>query len=209
MKKSILFLAIAATTLSATAQTKTPPVKKAAVKQEASHWDVDPVHSTVKFTIKHLAVSEVEGSFKVYTGTIDATNTDFTGATVNFTIDVNSLNTDNEMRDKHVKSDDFFNAEKFPKMTFVSTSFKKVKGPLYTLEGNLTIRDVTKKVTFNVYYGGTMVDPYGNTKAGFKATGKINRQDFHLKWNSKTSTGEAVLGDDVNMTLNLEFAKKK
>lgn len=94
-------------------------------------------------------------------------------------------------------------------MTFTSTSFKKVKGNIYTLEGNLTIRNVTKKVKFAVLYGGTMVDPWGNTKAGFKATGKISRAAYGLKWNQVTEAGGAVVGDEVSMTLNLEFAKQK
>lgn len=176
---------------------------------QSSKWNADPMHSSVKFTVSHLVVSEVEGRFKVYNGTIDAPTEDFNNAVVNFNVDVNSINTDQEDRDKHLKSDDFFNAEKYPKMTFVSTSFKKTKGKDYVLEGNLTIRDVTKKVKFAVTYGGTMKDPYNNIKSGFKATGKISRKEFGLKWNAMTETGGVVVGDDVNMIINLEFAKQK
>ena len=108
-----------------------------------SKWNVDASHSNVKFSVSHLVVSEVEGSFRVFDGTIDAPSDDFNNATINFTVDVASINTDNEKRDEHLKSDDFFNAAKYPKMTFKSTSFKKGKGNNYVLEGNLTIRDVT------------------------------------------------------------------
>jgi len=174
-----------------------------------SKWTVDGSHSNVKFSVSHLVISEVEGSFTKFDGTIDAPGADFNNAQINFTVDVNSVNTDNEGRDKHLKSDDFFNAEKFPKMTFKSTSFKKGKGNNYTLEGNLTIRDITKKVKFDVTYGGTMVDPWGNTKAGFKTTAKISRKEFGLLWSKVTEAGGAVVGDEVTMILKLEFGKNK
>ncbi len=109
------------------------------------------------------------------------------------------------MRDKHLKSDDFFNAEKYPKMSFTGISLQKSTGGNYVLEGNLAIRDVTKKMKFAVTYGGTMVDPYGNTKAGFKAIGHISRKAYNLKWNALTEAGGAVVGDEVTILLNLEF----
>lgn len=174
-----------------------------------STWNTDNSHSNVKFTVTHLIVSEVEGYFKAYNGSIKSTNADFTDAVINFSVDVNSINTDNEMRDKHLKSDDFFNAEKFPTMTFKSTSFKKVSGNKYELQGDLTIRDITKKVSFDVTFGGTIKDPWGNNKAGFKAKGKINRFDYNLKWNTLTEAGGAVVGKDVEVTLNLEFNQAK
>ncbi|MBX2904625.1 MAG: polyisoprenoid-binding protein [Taibaiella sp.] len=174
-----------------------------------SKWNVDASHSNVKFSVSHLVVSEVEGSFRKFDGTIDAPTDDFNNASINFTVDVASINTDNEKRDEHLKSDDFFNAEKYPKMVFKSTSFKKGKGNNYTLEGNLTIRDVTKKVKFNVTYGGTVKDPWGNTKAGFKTTATISRKEFGLKWNTLTEAGGAVVGDEVTMILKMEFGKAK
>ena len=194
MKKIILIAAILAVQISLLAQTK---------------WNVDAVHSNVKFTVTHLVISEVEGAFKVFSGTINSSTPDFNGASIEFTVDVNSINTDNEMRDKHLKSDDFFNAEKFPKMTFKSTSFKKVSGNKYLLIGTLTIRDITKPVRVDVTYGGTAKDGYGNTKAGFKATTKINRFNYNLKWNTLTEAGGAVVGSDVNIVVNLEFAQAK
>lgn len=204
MKKLILLAALFTGTLTANAQTKTTAAPAA-----AATWNVDPTHTTVKFTVSHLVVSEVDGRFKVFNGKVESTNADFNNAKVSFDVDVNSINTDNEMRDGHLKGDDFFNAEKYPKMTFTSTSFRKVKGSSYVLEGNLTIRDVTKKVTFAVTYGGTMKDPWGNIKAGFKATGKISRKAYNLKWNTLTESGGAVVGDEVAITVNLEVAKAK
>jgi len=174
-----------------------------------STWTVDNVHSTVKFAVSHLVISEVEGNFKLYSGLVQSTTSDFSNATVEFEVDVNSINTENEMRDKHLKSDDFFNAEKFPKMTFKSTSWKKVGEQNYILEGDLTIRDVTKRVAFNATYGGTIKDPWGNTKAGFKATSTINRFDYGLKWNTLTEAGGATVGKDVSITINLELTQKK
>ena len=177
--------------------------------QTAKTWNVDKMHSGLKFTVSHLVISEVDGSFKIFDGNIVSTKDDFSDAKINFTVDVNSINTDNANRDGHLKGDDFFNAEKFPNMSFVSTSFKKKSGAMYELVGNLTIRDVTKKVTFSVKYGGTTKDPYGNTKAGFKATGTINRLQYGLKWNTLTEAGGAVVGSDIDFTVNLEMALAK
>ncbi len=172
-------------------------------------WKLDNVHSNVKFSVSHLVISEVDGNFKTYSGILQSPTTDFANSTVAFSVDVNSINTENEMRDKHLKSDDFFNAEKFPAMTFKSTSWKKADDKNYVLEGDLTIRDVTKRVAFNVVYGGTMKDGYGNTKAGFKGTTSINRFDFGLKWNALTEAGGATVGKDVAIVLNLQFAQQK
>jgi polyisoprenoid-binding protein YceI len=181
----------------------------AGASAQASKWTVDGSHSNVKFSVSHLMVSEVEGDFKKFEGTIESPAADFNNAKINFSVDIASVNTDNEKRDEHLKSDDFFNAEKFPKMTFTSTSFKKGKGNNYTLEGNLTIRDVTKKVKFEVTYGGTVKDPWGNTKAGFKTSGKISRKAYGLKWNSMMEAGGAVVGDEVTIILKLELGMAK
>lgn len=185
---------------------KPAPAKETA---QVTKWSSDPSHSSIKFTVAHLMVSEVEGRFKTFSGNIETSSPDFNNAKISYTADVNTITTEDETRDKHLKSDDFFNAEKFPNMTFVSTSFKKVKNNIYSLEGNLTIRDVTKNVKFAVLYGGTVVDPWGNTKAGFKATAKVSRKAYNLKWNKMTEAGGAVVGDDVNIILNLEFGKQK
>ena len=180
-----------------------------AFAQTAKTWNVDKMHSAVKFSVSHLVVSEVDGSFKIFDGSMVADNADFSNAKINFSVDVNSINTDNTSRDGHLKADDFFNAEKYPAMTFKSTSFKKKSGNMYELTGDMTIRDVTKKVVFAVKYGGTAKDPYGNTKAGFKATGSINRLEYGLKWNTLTEAGGAVVGADVDLTINLEMVQAK
>lgn len=175
----------------------------------AQNWKVDGVHSSVQFEVSHLVISEVEGSFKVYSGSIADAGTDFSGAKIDFSVDVNSINTDNEMRDNHLKSDDFFNGEKFPQMKFKSTSFKKLKGNKYELIGDLTIRDVTKKVEFSVTHGGIATDGYGNTKAGFKASATINRFDYGLKWNGLTEAGGITVGEEVELDLKLQFVAQK
>jgi polyisoprenoid-binding protein YceI len=177
--------------------------------ESQTRWTVDSVHSSVKFTVPHLVISEVEGTFNVYSGTIDSAAPDFANAAIEFAVDVNSIATGSEMRDTHLKSDDFFNAQKYPAMHFKSVSWKKTGEDRYALEGNLMIRNVTKRVTFDAIYGGTMKDGYGNTKAGFKATGVINRFDFGLKWNALTEAGGMTVGKDVTITLRLEFTQQK
>ena len=170
-------------------------------------WSVDNSHSNVKFSVTHLVVSEVEGSFKTYGGKVVANSDDFQNAEINFSVDVASINTDDVNRDGHLKGDDFFNAEKYPKMNFKSTSFKKVSGKNYVLEGDLTIRDVTKRVKFDVVYSGIMKDPYGNTKAGFKAKTQIKRFDYNLKWTAAVETGGLVVSNEVDIVLNIELKK--
>src|SRR4030095_6831051 len=173
-------------------------------KYAPTKWAIDKTHSNVKFTVTHLVISEVEGYFKIFEGTMENSSPDFSDAKINFTVDVNSINTDNENRDKHLKSDDFFSAEKFPQMKFESTSFTSLGNNKYKLTGNLTIRDVTKPVTFDVTYGGTA--NMGKTvKSGFKAKGTINRFDFGLKWDRATEAGGLVVGKDVEITVNAEL----
>jgi polyisoprenoid-binding protein YceI len=178
------------------------------VAQAQTTWKVDASHSILGFTVTHLVVSEVDGRFKVYDGSIVTKTDDFTDAQINFTVDAASINTENEKRDEHLRSDDFFNAEKFPKLTFKSTSFKKVSGNKYVLEGELTIRDVTKKVKFDVTYNGQAKSPWGQTAAGFKATTTINRQDYNLKWNKALEAGGVLVSDVVTINLKLEFIKQ-
>jgi len=174
--------------------------------QELTKWTVDKPHSFIKFSVSHMVVSEAEGTFKVFDGTVEHTKPDFSDAKIAFTIDVNSINTDNENRDKHLKSDDFFNVEKFPTMKFESTSLQPLGNNKYKLKGNLTIRDVTRPVTFDVTYGGTITSK-GKTKSGFKATTTINRLDYNLKWSAATETGEMVVGQDVEISVKLELNK--
>jgi polyisoprenoid-binding protein YceI len=173
---------------------------------QAGTWTVDKPHTNVKFSISHLVISDVDGNFKSFDGTMESSKPDFSDAKITFTADVNSINTDNEMRDNHLKSDDFFNAAKFPQIKFVSTSFTPLGDNKYKLIGNLTIRDVTKPVTFEVKYGGTVV-AMGGTHAGFKATAKIDRFDYNLKWSKSTESGGLVAGKDVDITINADFKK--
>lgn len=190
MKKIFLFLVAVSISIASFAQTS---------------WTVDPMHSFVNFSVKHMGISFVDGSFKKFDGSVTAAKADLTDAKINFTVDVNSISTNVEQRDKHLKSDDFFNAEKFPAMTFESTSFKKLSGNNYVLSGKLTIRDVTKDVKFNVVFGGTAKDQQGNTKAGFTVSTVVNRLDYNIKYDP---TGMGV-AKDIKVTLNLEFVQGK
>jgi polyisoprenoid-binding protein YceI len=169
-------------------------------------WTVDKSHSNVKFTVTHMVVSEMEGTFKVFDGTMDHSKPDFSDAKVSFAVDIASVNTDNEKRDGHLKGDDFFNAEKFPKMTFTSTAVKPLGNNKYEMAGNLTIRDVTKPVVFQVTHGGVLTTSRG-AKAGFKATTTINRFDYNLKWDRTTETGGLVVSKEVAITVNVEMDK--
>jgi polyisoprenoid-binding protein YceI len=174
----------------------------------ATKWVLDPAHSEVQFKVKHLVISTVTGTFKVFGGEITTDNDEFENANINFSIDTNSIDTNQEDRNGHLKSDDFFATDKYPSMNFVSTSFKKVSGNEYKLVGDLTIRDVTKSVELNAELGGIMVDPYGNTKAGFEVTGKINRKDYGLLWSAVTEAGGVVVSDEVKLHINVQFAKQ-
>ncbi|MCA6075632.1 YceI family protein [Fulvivirga sedimenti] len=168
-------------------------------------WTIDNMHSEVQFKVKHLVISTVTGTFKSFEGSIETENDDFDGASASFSLDVNSIDTNVADRDAHLKSDDFFNAEKYPSITFNGT-LNKVGGS-YKLTGPMTIRDFTKEVTLDVDFGGTMVDGYGQTKAGFEITGKINRKEFGLMWNMVTEAGGVVVGDDVKLALNVQVTK--
>lgn len=175
-----------------------------------TNWKVDNSHSKIGFSVTHMMVSETEGKFKLYDGKVSsATETDFTNASVEFSIDVASINTDDDRRDGHLKSDDFFNAEKYPKMTFKSTSMKQgKKAGEYVLEGDLAIRDVTKKVKLIATTSGkTVKDPYGLTRLGFKISGSINRVDYGLKWNAVLEAGGVAVSETVNITCNIELIK--
>ncbi len=173
----------------------------------AQNWKLDAAHSKLQFSTKYLVISDVDGEFKKVDGTFTSSKSDWTDMSATLTADVNSISTDNEMRDKHLKSDDFFNAEKFPNITFTSTKVKSLGGNKYILTGDLTIRDVTKSVSLPLVYNGSVKDPWGNLKAGFKATGKINRKDFNLKYNNAASTGEAVVSDEVQFTADIVLIK--
>ena len=168
-------------------------------------WGIDPTHSEVQFKVKHLVISTVTGAFKSFSGSLETDSDDFDGAKASFRLDVNSIDTNVADRDAHLKSDDFFSAEKYPQISFEGT-LRKV-GDDYRLQGPLTIRDVSKEVDLEVEFGGSMVDGYGQTKAGFEISGKISRKEFGLTWNMVTEAGGVVVGDDVKLILNVQVVK--
>ncbi|RMD51278.1 MAG: polyisoprenoid-binding protein [Ignavibacteria bacterium] len=172
-------------------------------------WSFDKAHTEVKFEVTHLVISTVTGFFKDFDGTVVTEGDNFENAQIDFTINAASIYTDNAKRDAHLKSPDFFDAEKYPEITFKGKSFTKVSDNKYKLVGDLKIKDVTKEITLDVTYNGTVKDPWGNTKAGFKLTGSVNRFDYGLKWNALIETGGAVVGKDVDIIVNVELAKKK
>lgn len=169
-------------------------------------WAIDATHSEVQFKVKHLVISTVTGKFKSFEGSIESESEDFDGATAQFSLDVASIDTNVADRDNHLKSDDFFGAAKYPKLTFAGTMTKK-GADTYTLTGPLTIKDVTKTVSLNVELGGVAVDGYGQTKAGFEINGVINRKDFGLTWSMVTEAGGVVVGDEVKLHLNIQLVQ--
>ncbi|MBU1097931.1 MAG: YceI family protein [Bacteroidetes bacterium] len=174
-----------------------------------TNWTFDQAHSNVNFTVTHMIISEVDGNFRSFDGKVVSDGDNFENAKIEFNVDINSINTDNEKRDQHLKSDDFFNAEKFPKMLFKSKSLKKESGKNWKMVGDLTIRDVTKEITLDVKFNGTIKDPWGNTRAGFKLTGELDRFDYNLKWNSALETGGLVVSKEVEITANIELIQSK
>ncbi len=173
-----------------------------------SLWNIDPTHSEIQFKVKHLVISTVTGYFRSFNGTLKTKGEGFEGADITFEADIDSIDTNNNDRDTHLKSDDFFNAEEFPKLKFESTSFKNTVGDSYELTGNMTIRDTTKEITLDVTHGGTVEDPYGQTKAGFEINGSMNRKEFGLKWNAVTEAGSVVVGDEVKLHMNVQVTEK-
>lgn len=176
--------------------------------QATTKWVIDPSHSEISFKVKHLVVTTLTGKFDSFTGALETSSDDFSNASISFSADIASINTGNGDRDGHLKSDDFFNAEAFPHLTFTSTAFTKTGENTYKLAGNITLRDVTKPIELDVEYGGTMVDPWGNTKAGFEINGKIQRKEFGLKWDVVTEAGGAVVSDEVKLILNVQLVKQ-
>ena len=178
-----------------------------------TNWNVDASHSKLGFAVTHMMVSETEGKFKIYEGKVSSpkADADFTDAKIDFNVDAASINTDDEKRDGHLKSPDFFDVAKFPKITFVSTSMKpgKVKGT-YTLVGNLTMHGVTKAITLTAIGASKIVkDPYGMERYAFKVTGTINRKDFGLAWNAALEAGGVAVSEEVRLDINVEITKAK
>ncbi len=172
-------------------------------------WAIDPMHSEIHFKVKHLVISTVTGSFKSFEGSATTEGDDWTTAKVNFSADISSIDTNMEQRDNHLKSAEFFDAENHPKLTFQSTTMRKVSGDTYQLDGILTIRGTSQPVSLDVAYGGSATDFYGNTKAGFELTGKISRKAFGLTWDGVTEAGSVVVADEIRLIANVQFVKVK
>ena len=172
-------------------------------------WALDPTHSEVQFKIKHLMITNVTGSFDLFKVSAQTEGEDFTKAKISFSADVNSISTNNTQRDTHLKSADFFDAEKYPQINFTATKSENIDSDgSYDLYGDLSIRDVTKAVKLSVEFGGVVKDAYGNTKAGFTINGKINRKDFGLTWNGVTEAGGVVVSDEVRLAAEIQLIEQ-
>ena len=169
---------------------------------------IDPAHSEITFKIRHLMISNVTGHFAKFSGKMESSKDDFSDAEIEFEADIDSIDTNNEQRDGHLRTGDFFDAAKYPKLTFKSTSFEKQSSGEYKLNGDLTVHGVTKPVTLNVELGGATNDLYGQSKVGFEISGKIHRKDFGLEWNAPLETGGVVLSDEVKLLLNVQLTKQ-
>ncbi len=169
-----------------------------------TNWTIDQSHSTVGFEVKHMMVSKVKGHFDSYTVNLEVANlADLTDASISFTFDVASINTKSTDRDNHLKSADFFDVDTFPSISFTSTNVEK-DGNDYKVTGDLTIKDVTKPVTFDVEFGGKGTNPWGVEVYGFEASAKINREEFGLTWNQALETGGVLVGKDIKINVELE-----
>ncbi len=170
-------------------------------------WALDPTHSELQFKVKHLMITTVTGSIKSFSAELESEGDDFTNAAISFSGDISSIDTGNGDRDTHLKSADFFDAEKYPAITFKSTSVEK-DGSDYIVKGDLTVKDVTKSIKLNAEFGGIATDPWGNTKAGFTLSGKINRTEFGLTWNAALETGGVMVSEEVKILGELQFVKQ-
>ncbi|WEG13726.1 YceI family protein [Pullulanibacillus sp. KACC 23026] len=170
-------------------------------------WNVDLSHSSLEFTVKHMMVSKVRGNFDVYEAKLIADPQDLTTAEIEFKVDIDSINTRNADRDAHLKSADLFEKEKYPYMTFKATNIVKTGDNEYAVTGDLTLKGVTKSVTFDATFEGEGKNPWGQEVAGFTATGKINRSDFGISWNAALETGGVLVGDEVKIAVEIEATK--
>ena len=175
----------------------------------AIQWKLDPAHSEIQFKVKHLMITTVTGYFKRFDLNVETETEDFTTAKkIEFTADVNSIDTNNTQRDTHLKSADFFNAEEHAQLQFTGTKYE-ADGDEAKLHGNLTIRGITKPITVTVDFGGVVVDPYGQTKAGFTVSGKISRKEFGLTWNAVTEAGSVVVSDEIKIHAEVQLVKQE
>jgi polyisoprenoid-binding protein YceI len=194
MKKAILSFALIFTTILTFGQ--------------STNWKIDHSHSNVTFEVSHMVVSTVTGKFQEFDGTIKADKDDFSDASVSFTIQAASVNTNNEKRDNHLRDADFFEVAIYPTIDFVGKKMAQKSGNKYTLTGDLTMHGVTKEIELDVRYNGQIKDPWGNTRSGFKVSGTLNRTDYGLTWNNTLEAGGLVVGEDVDIQVNLELIKE-
>ncbi|MCS6822898.1 MAG: YceI family protein [Cytophagaceae bacterium] len=172
-------------------------------------WAIDPMHSEVEFKVKNLLISTITGRFRNFECYVESPNEDFTDAHISFNLDVNSIDTNQPQRDAHLKSNDFFNAEQYPKIWFRSTSFYKINTEYYKLQGELTIRDITRHVELDVIYGGQTYDSFNNHRAGFEVSGVINRKDFNIWWDERNVLGNQVVSDEVKLHMNIQLIEQR
>lgn len=170
-------------------------------------WIVDPAHSSIEFTIRHMMIAKVKGAFHTFEANIEADPTDLTTADVQFSIDLSSIDTRNNDRDAHLRTADFFDVENNPKMTFQSTQITKKGDGEYSVTGNLNLHGVTRTETFSVTFEGEGKDPWGNEKVGFSGQGSLKRSDYGLTWNAALETGGVLVGDEVKILLEIEASK--
>jgi len=166
-------------------------------------WIIDTTHSEVGFKVKHLMINNVKGHFKIFSGEVETSGDDFSSSKISFTADIASIDTGNEQRDQHLRSVDFFDAEKHPQLRFTSNDFDGSR-----LEGELTINGRTTTIKLNVEFGGIAIDPWGNTKAGFTISGKINRKDWGLNWNAALETGGVLVSEEVVINAEVQLVKQ-
>lgn len=174
----------------------------------AIKWKIDPAHSEIQFKVKHLMITTVTGYFKTFDLDVETETDDFnTAKKIEFTADIDSIDTNNSQRDAHLKSNDFFNGEQYPLLKFTGKKYES-NGDEGKLHGELTIRNVTKPITLKVEFGGTVVDPWGQQKAGFTIDGKINRKDFNLTWDAVTEAGQVVVSNEIKIHAEVQLVKQ-
>ena len=175
--------------------------------KDVLNWSIDPAHSKVQFSVKHMVISTVTGEFKKYDFRLNKMEDSLESAELEFDIDPSTIDTGIGDRDNHLKSADFFDVEKYPKINFRSTEITKMGEEDYKMKGDLTIKDVTKPIEFDVTFGGQITDPWGNIRAGYSVTGTLNRFDYNLTWNNLIESGGAVVGKNVKINCEIEIVK--
>jgi polyisoprenoid-binding protein YceI len=175
--------------------------------EEKTKWTIDPSHSKIGFKVKHLMISNVLGNFREFEGQVSTDGNDFSTAAISASLNTASIDTEIADRDNHLKSADFFDAGNFPKITFSGKSLRDLGDDMYELTGDLVIKGVSKQVVLSVEYGGLMTDPWGNVKAGFSITGKLNRKDWGLNWNAALEAGGVLVGEEVKILCDIELVK--